>query len=193
MKRKMMNLRMVVILVAIMAFASPAVASDIHTAWTDLYDWVEDHNFGCQSCHDMNEPVCDPLLGLYGCDVADELAGGADGYGALMNVESFDSDLDGYNNITEIVDLTFPGNAENHPDSTINITLAEYDDSKGKVVIRATSDHDKDADLEVLNFGPMKWKRKNSYWEFVIRRVQTPPRYVTVCGIMEDCISDVVQ
>ena len=139
MKRKMMNLRMVIILVAIMAFASPAVASDIHTAWTDLYDWVEGPNFGCQFCHAMNEPVCDPLLGLYGCDVADELAGGADDYEALMNVESLDSDVDGYNNITEIVNLTFPGNADSYPDSTINITVADYIDENGRLVVRATS------------------------------------------------------
>jgi len=60
---------------------------------------------------------------------------------------------------------------------------ASYNSKRDMLAVTATSDLGKDADLEVADYGPMKWDRKKDRWTLSARNVASNPGTVTVRGV----------
>jgi hypothetical protein len=97
------------LLVALVAPAGAHARSTYLSSFNSRYGTATTRLDSCNTCHGSSTQTFNP----YGADV---LAGMGSGIAnALSNVESTDSDGDGFTNLTEIQALTFPGNATDKP------------------------------------------------------------------------------
>lgn len=173
-------------ILAMAFFSTLEAVSEIHTAWTAMYNVAGTPLDACISCHN---PHSMDVYNPYGRDIYNEILAGFDAYQALANVEPVDSDGDGFSNIAEINALTFPGDPNSFPASTITITAAEYSYVAAQLDVKATSDYGANAALEVAGFGPMAWVPNKSVWRLSVDNLAVPPASVTVCGVSEGCIT----
>jgi serine protease AprX len=68
-------------------------------------------------------------------------------------------------------------------DLTIDIFKAAYTAKRDTLTVEAVSALGKNAALELLGYGPMKWHRKNNKWTISIKGVGGDPLTVTVSGV----------
>ena len=68
-------------------------------------------------------------------------------------------------------------------DLTIDIIKAAYSASNDSLSVEAASSLGKDANLELVGQGSMKWNRKKAKWTITVNGVGGDPRSVTVLGI----------
>ncbi len=124
-------------------------------------------------------------------------------YALLQNVPPCtDSDGDGYftdSSCGTLLDCddddpaVYPGAPEikhdgidqdcNGYDLTIEILKAAYTVKRDTISVEATSSLGRDAQLQVVGYGMMKWDRKRSRWTLSVRGVGGNPGSVTVSGV----------
>jgi bacillopeptidase F len=100
-----------------------------------------------------------------------------------------DSDGDGVSDAQDLCPGTQPGETVDAdgctvtPDPVNSIqATAKYNSRRDKLDVTATSDLGGDAQLEVVNYGPMKWDRKKNRWTLSASNVASNPGTVTVRG-----------
>ncbi len=118
-------------------------------------------------------------------------AADANGCGASQR----DSDGDGVNDAQDLCPGTQPGETVDADGCTVTPDLvnsiqatAKYNSRRDKLDVTATSDLGGDAQLEVINFGPMKWDRKKNRWTLSASNVASNPGIVTVRGVEGETI-----
>ena len=68
-------------------------------------------------------------------------------------------------------------------DLTIDITKAAYTAKKDTLSVEATSDLGENANLDCVDYGAMKWNKKQQNWTIFVRNAGGNPGVVTVSGV----------
>ena len=55
-------------------------------------------------------------------------------------------------------------NLNENTNRVLNIIKAKYDYLQDKLEVRANSPNNESANLELVGYGPMKWRNKKGYW-----------------------------
>ncbi|MBI1912583.1 MAG: S8 family serine peptidase [Deltaproteobacteria bacterium] len=120
----------------------------------------------------------------------------ADAYRSMVGSVAIDNDNDGYAADSDCNDndpQIHPNAPEvkfdnidqdcNGYDLTIRITRATYSAAYKTLRVEATSSLRGNANLEVVNYGPMTWNAKLNKWIASVRKVMSKPATVNVSGV----------
>lgn len=148
------------------------------------------------SAADLGEPDEDNAYGYGLIDVAEADSyldnppgctdGDNDGYfaagGCGTLIDCDDGDVGLNPSTTEVKHDGIDQNCNGY-DLTVDIINAVYLVADSTLNVEATSDLGKNADLELLHFGAMRWNRKQNRWTLSVTNVSQAPEIVTVGGI----------
>jgi hypothetical protein len=111
----MMNRRLALTLttaLTVLLMSGPTMARSTYlNNFNSTYGTTNSALDACALCHGATKSI----RNAYGQDIEAELNAGSAIGAALATVEPFDSDSDGFDNLTEIIALTFPGDANSTP------------------------------------------------------------------------------
>jgi bacillopeptidase F len=137
-----------------------------------------------QSAHDAGEPGADNSYGYGIVDVKkafDALGEDNDGDGSPFYADCNDGDPGIYPGVSEIKHDGIDQDCNGY-DLTIDVIKAAYKLKSRGLSVEATSDLNENAALELVGYGPMKWKAKRLKWTLTVKRTANPGS-VTVSGI----------
>ena len=100
-----------------MIISNVAATPEILNIFNEQYDTIRTRLDTCETCHASGQYNASNL-NLYGMSINGNLSMGI--RHGLTVVESLDSDGNGFTNIDEIHNLTFPGNKSDLPNSIVN-------------------------------------------------------------------------
>ncbi len=133
MKSKRKNIFMIAMFLVIVSgiYVSDALAtSDYLVTFNMKYNTVDTRLDTCDTCHQDQ-----PILNKYGEDLKDSLNMSTTIDQSLAEIEPSDSDGDGFTNIEEINDNTFPGDANDFPSSDVKFITDNDVYNQGESVI----------------------------------------------------------
>ncbi|MFU8766931.1 MAG: Ig-like domain-containing protein [Candidatus Methanoperedens sp.] len=134
MKRKITLVILLIIAIALLGAQQASAIFQYSSTFNAEYNTSGTRIDTCTICH-----TSVPELNLYGADLENQLANATSLSEGLSAIESLDSDGDGFTNIDEINNLTFPGNASDFPSvAASELTEIMVSPSTAALVVNAT-------------------------------------------------------
>lgn len=136
--RRYVGLGLLIVLLAALIGAPGVLAlGSYKNTFTSKYSLAGSRLDTCDTCHTAGDTSG---WNPYGLDLQSQLAAGATINQALTNVELKDSDGDGFSNIEEITNKTFPGDSSDKPIlTTITVSPATASVEAGKTQVFSAS------------------------------------------------------
>ncbi len=113
--KKLTIVLLLLTVVALMGVPGALATPTIKNNFTTLYGVGGTRIDSCDTCHIPGQTPSFSTLNPYGKDLFNDSAYATNVTQSMINVEPKDSDNDGFTNIVEIHNLTFPGNASDFP------------------------------------------------------------------------------
>ncbi len=118
--RKLTIVLLLLTVVALMGVPGALATPTIKNNFTTLYGVGGTRIDSCDTCHIPGQTPSFSTLNPYGKDLFNDSAYATNVTQSMINVEPKDSDNDGFSNINEIHNLTFPGNSSDFPPKIIS-------------------------------------------------------------------------
>ncbi len=115
MNRKLTIVLLLLTVVALAGVPQASATPTIKNNFTTLYGVAGTRIDSCDTCHIPGQTPSFSTLNPYGKDLFNDSAYATNVTQSMINVEPKDSDNDGFTNINEIHNLTFPGSASDFP------------------------------------------------------------------------------